>query len=180
MTVRDFMTRRVVTVAPDAPALVAAKLMLEHTISGLPVVDAEQHVVGIVSEHDLLRQPDGGKRKPHWLQLMVEERGLAGETAGFRDRKVDDVMTPNPMMITASSSLEEACRLIADYGIKRLPVVENGKLVGIIARADLVRALAQARQKVRVTTIPDVSVEERQRQLEREIWRTRMRVTKPF
>ncbi len=178
MTVGDFMTRRVVTVTPDAPVLVAAKLMLEHKISGLPVVDAEQHVVGIVSEHDLLRQPDGGKHKPHWLQLMAEQKGLAGETASFRDRKVNYVMTPNPVTITASSSLEEACRLIADHGIKRLPVVEDGKLVGIIARTDLVRALAQARQKVRVT--PDVSVEERQRQLEREIWRSRTRVTKPF
>ncbi len=178
MTVGDFMTRRVVTVTPDAPVLVAAKLMLEHKISGLPVVDAEQHVVGIVSEHDLLRQPDGGKRKPHWLQLMAEQKGLAGETASFRDRKVNYVMTPNPVTITANSSLEEACRLIADHGIKRLPVVEDGKLVGIIARADLVRALAQARQKVGVTT--DVSVEERQRQLEREIWRSRTRVTKPF
>jgi len=180
MTVRDFMTRRVVTVAPDVPAMTAARLMLDHKISGLPVVDAEQHVVGIVSEHDLLRQPDGGKRKPHWLQLMIEQRELAGETAGFRDRKVDDVMTPNPLTIAATSSLEEACRLIADHGIKRLPVVENGKLIGIIARADLVRALAQARQKAGATTAPDVSFSERQRELERQIWRSRARLSKPF
>jgi CBS domain-containing protein len=180
MTVRDFMTRRVIAVAPDTAIVDAAKLMLEHKISGLPVADAAGRVVGIVSEHDLLRETDDGRHGPHWLQLMIEREELADETARFHDRKVREVMTPNPITVAAVSPLGEACRLIEQHGIKRLPVVENGRLVGIIARADLVRALAQARQKTGVAMVPDVSVEERQRELEREIWRSRARVTKPF
>ena len=75
------MTRRVITVAPDASIVEAAKLMLEHKISGLPVIDAAHHVVGIVSEHDLLgrRQGDERKQGSHWLQLMIERAELASE-----------------------------------------------------------------------------------------------------
>jgi CBS domain-containing protein len=180
MTIGDFMSRRVIVVSPDTSIVGAAKLMLEHKVSGLPVLDAAGHVVGIVSEHDLLRETDDGRHGPHWLQLMIERAELADEAARFHDRKVKEVMTPNPITIAATSSLGEACRLIADRGIKRLPVVENGKLVGIIARTDLVRALAQATQNAGVATIPDVSVVEGQRELERQIWRSRARVTKPF
>jgi len=180
MTVRDFMTSRVITVAPDTPIVEAARLMLAHSISGLPVADAAGHVVGIVSEHDLLRETDDGRHGPHWLQLMIEREELADETARFHDRKVREVMTPRPITVAPVSTLSEACRLIEQHGIKRLPVVENGKLVGIIARADLVRALAQAKQKAGVAMAPDVSIDERQRELEREIWRSRARVTKPF
>ncbi len=176
------MTRRVVTVAPDSPVLSAAKLMLEHKISGLPVVDAAGHVVGIVSEHDLLRRRDGddGRQRPHWLQLMTEDAGLAGELAQFHDRKVSEVMTPHPVTVAAAASLEEACRLIEDRGIKRLPVVHDGKLVGIIARADLVRALARTIETAAPARTPDVSVDEQLRELERQIWHTRARGRKPF
>ena len=79
MRVGDFMTRRVITVAPDASIVEAARLMLEHKISGLPVIDAAHRVVGIVSEHDLLRLRQGDERKQgsHWLQLMIERAELA-------------------------------------------------------------------------------------------------------
>ena len=80
MTVADFMTRRVITVAPDASLAEAAKLMLDHKISGLPVVDAAGHVVGIVSEHDLLRRRQGvegakAEQRPHWLRLLERNGG---------------------------------------------------------------------------------------------------------
>ena len=184
MTVADFMTRKVITVAPDASLAEAAKLMLDHKISGLPVVDKEGHVVGIVSEHDLLRRRQGvdgagAERRPHWLQVLGETAGSAGEIAQFRNRTVNDVMTLDPVTVAASTSLREASRLIEYRGFKRLPVVENGKLVGIIARADLVRALAYGRNGVAATT-PDVSVTEQLRELERQNWRNRVRVMKPF
>jgi CBS domain-containing protein len=180
MRVADFMTRQVMTVAPDASIVAAAKRMLDNKVSGLPVVDAAGQVVGIVSEHDLLRETDDGRRGPHWLEMMIEGAELADETARFHDRKVNEVMTPHPITIAATASLQEACRLIEDHGFKRLPVVENGKVIGIIARADLVRAFAQATENSGAAKVPDVSVDERQRQLERQFWRDRARLSRPF
>ena len=184
MRVGDFMTRRVITVAPDASIVEAAKLMLEHKISGLPVIDAAHHVVGIVSEHDLLSRRQGDERKQgsHWLQLMIERAELAGKSARFHDRKVNEVMTPDPVTVAATFSLGEACRLIEDRGIKRLPVVQNGELIGIIARADLVRALAQDTERAAAATTRDVSVDERLRELERQNLRNRARgrTSKPY
>lgn len=179
MQIADFMTRRVMTVAPDASIVEAAERMLDNKVSGLPVVDAAGQVVGIISEHDLLLETNNGRRGPHWLQLMIEGAKLTGEPARFHDRKVSEVMTPHPITVAATSSLKEACRLIEDHGIKRLPVVENGKLVGIIARADLVRAFAQAAEDAGAAKVPDVSVGEQQRELEREVWRDRERLSRP-
>lgn len=181
MIVEHFMTRRVAMVAPDTSILDAAKLMLAHRVSGLPVVDAAGRVVGIVSEHDLLRHRDGGdeKQPAHWLQLMIERPEKVAELAKFQDRKVSEVMTRDPVTVTPATSLAKACRLIEDRGIKRLPVVQDGKLVGIIARADLVRALAKAVEK-RPAGKPDTSVDERLRSLERQIWSNRARVGRPF
>ncbi len=182
MKVEDFMTRQVIAVTPDTSVLAAAKLMLEHKISGLPVVDAMGRVVGVVSEHDLLRrrERDEGAERPHWLELIAERAGLAEEAARFHDRKVGEVMTGDPATVTADSSLDKACRLINDRGVKRLPVVEDGELVGIIARADLVRALAQSMEAVAATTARDVSVDARLTELERQIWRSRTRSARPF
>jgi CBS domain-containing protein len=183
MIVADFMTRQVVTVAPDAAILQAAKLMLEHKISGLPVVDAAGHVVGIVSEHDLLRQRRNGDgtEGPHWLQLMIEKSALPGEADKFRDRKVEEVMTRRVVSIAETSSLGEASRIIGDLNVKRLPVVRNDKLVGIIARADLIRALTQNTESFATAkAAPDVSVSQRLSELERQVWRSRARVCKPF
>lgn len=182
MRVKDFMARRVITVTPDTPILAAAQLMLEHKISGMPVVDAAGRVVGIVSEHDLLRRRGDGEWADgsHWLKLMIERVGLADETARFHHRTVSEVMTSSPVTISAVSSLAEASRLIEDRGIKRLPVVDDGRLVGIIARADLVRALAQSVERAGAALAPDVSVGERLAELERQVWRSRARLPKPF
>jgi CBS domain-containing protein len=182
MMVGEFMTRRVITIAPDSSIIEAAKLMLEHKVSGLPVIDAAHHVVGIVSEHDLLRRRESDKGKqPHWLQLMIERAGLTDESAQFHQRKVNEVMTANPITVAPTSPLVEACRLIEERGIKRLPVVHHGELVGIIARADLVRALAQTVENATATTtMRDDSIDDRLRELERQIWRNRARGPKPF
>ena len=180
MRVADFMTRRVITVTPDTSILAAAQLMLERKISGLPVVNAADHLIGIVSEHDLLRDDGKGIDSSPWLQLIVEAPGLAEETARLRDRKVAEVMTANPVTITAADLLAEASRLIETRGIKRLPVVQNGKLVGIIARADLVRALARSIEGTTTATRPDAGVRARMLELEQQLWRNRARTSKPF
>jgi len=176
------MTSRVVTVTADTPVLTAATLMLQHKVSGLPVIDGAHHVVGIVSEHDLLRRhkPEGGEERLHWLALMTEEPGLAPEAARFRDEKVGSVMTRNVVTVTPETPLEQACHLIEDRGIKRLPVVHDGKLTGIIARADLVRALARSIARPRARPMTDESVRARLVELEQQNWRNRARSTKTF
>ena len=180
MRIEDFMTRRVVTVTPDTSILAAAKLMLENHISGLPVVDTSAHVVGIISESDLLRDDGKGVDGSPWLQMMVGPDALSGEPAQLGARKVGDVMTRGPVTVAPNASIAQACRLMEQHGIKRLPVVENDTLVGLIARADLVRAFAQSTEKSAPAPIPDVSIDSRLAELERQIWRNRARVTRPF
>jgi CBS domain-containing protein len=180
MKVADFMSRSVISVAQDVPILEAAKLMVEHKISGLPVINSEGGVVGIVSEHDLLRRSknSGRMQVQHWLQLILNHDGRTSDDRTFAGRKVADVMTLDPVTVAATSSLDEACRVIEKLGVKRLPVVEDGKLVGIVARADLVRALIHTLNGVR--TASDVSINQHVEQLERQVLRERARASKPF
>ena len=123
MRIEDFMTRRVVTVTPDTSILAAAKLMLENHISGLPVVDTSAHVVGIISESDLLRDDGKGVDGSPWLQMMVGPDALSGEPAQLSARRVGDVMTRGPVTVAPNASIAQACRLMEQHGIKRLPVV---------------------------------------------------------
>ncbi|MGA8651906.1 MAG: CBS domain-containing protein [Xanthobacteraceae bacterium] len=180
MRIEHFMTRRVVAVSPDTSILAAARLMLEHHISGLPVVDASGHVVAIVSESDLLRDDGKGMAGSPWLQLMVGPDARTGEPAQLGERKVAEVMTRDPVTVAPADSIAHACRLLEQRGIKRLPVVHDGELVGIIARADLVRAFAQSAEKSAPAPMPDVSIDSRLAELERQIWRSRARVSRPF
>jgi CBS domain-containing protein len=179
MKVADFMSRHVISVTRDTPILEAAKLMVENKISGLPVVNSQGAVVGIVSAHDLLRErkKDAEVQDQHWLQVILRHKERTSEDHGVSERAVADVMTPDPVTVAPTSSLDEACRLIEKLAVKRLPVVEEGKLVGIIARADLVRALPRA---LSGQAAGDVSVRQRMDELERQVWRERARVSKPF
>jgi CBS domain-containing protein len=183
MNVAEFMSRNVISVVQETPILEAARLMIQHSISGLPVIDRNGSVVGIVSERDLLRRrkEDGGVQDQHWLEMMLKYAGHPPRDHGFAERKVADVMTPDPVTVAPASSLDEACRLIEQLGVKRLPVVEDGKLVGIIARSDLVRALTHA-LTVRPTAgnVGDVSVKQRMDELERRVLRERARALEPF
>jgi CBS domain-containing protein len=180
MKVGNFMTRRVITATPETPILDAARLMLEHKISGMPVVNHGGRVVGIVSEHDLLRRGKNEVRaaRPHWLRLMIERAGMADESARLSDRRVGEVMTPDPVTISEAASLEDACGLIEQHGIKRLPVVRDNQLVGVIARADLVRALTRAIHRADQATRHDAMTNARMLELERQAWLVRARLSK--
>jgi CBS domain-containing protein len=177
--VKDFMTRKVVTVTPETSILDAARLMLDHKISGLPVVDDEGRTVGIISEHDLLRsgKTDVQTERPHWLRLMIERANLADESTRFQERTVSEAMTPDPVTITETAPLEEAGRLIGENDIKRLPVVCNNKLVGIIARADLVRAIIPAARKITDAAKRDEMRDARLLELERQSFLRRSRLS---
>ena len=178
MRVEDFMTRRVVTITPDTTLLAAAKLMLEHRVGGLPVLDASGRMIGVFSESDLLRE-EGEDGSP-WLQMMVGPDGKPAEPPRLDARKVGDVMTRQLITIAPGASIAQACRLLHDHRLRRLPVVESDQLVGMIARADLVRAVAVSAEKASLAPLRDVSVDARLAELERQIWRNRARVVRPF
>jgi CBS domain-containing protein len=176
--VEDFMTRRVVAITPDTTLLAAAKLMLEHRVGGLPVLDASARIIGVFSESDLLRE-EGEDGSP-WLRMMVGPDGEPAEPRRLDARKVGDVMTRQLITIAPGASIAEACRLLHEHRLRRLPVVESDKLVGMIARADLVRAVAVSAEKASPAPMRDVSVDARLAELERQIWRNRARVVRPF
>jgi signal-transduction protein with cAMP-binding, CBS, and nucleotidyltransferase domain len=145
MKVGDFMSTPVETIHPDSPIMDAAQLMLKRHFSGLPVVDDNGRVVGIVTEHDLLRRTDRpGSQQPYWLQQMIERAAIAKESVRFDGAKVKEVMTSDPFVVMEDTPIDDVCHMMQQRSIKRLPVVRDGRLVGIVSRADLVRALATA------------------------------------
>jgi CBS domain-containing protein len=180
LRVEDFMTRRVVTITPDTTFLAAARLMLERGVGGLPVVDASGCMIGVFSESDLLRAESKGENASPWLQMMVGPDGEPAEPIKLDARKVGDAMTREAIAIAPGASIAQACRLLHEHHLRRLPVVESGKLVGMIARADLVRAVAVTAEKASPAPMHDVCVDERQAELERQMWRDRARLVRPF
>ena len=128
------MTRQVITVAPDASILQAARLMLQNRISGLPVVDDRVQLVGIVTEGDFLRRSETGteRHRPSWLQFFMSTGGLADEYVHTHGRKVEEVMSRKPQTISEDANLEEVVRTMERAGVKRVPVQRGDKRVGII------------------------------------------------
>lgn len=147
MQVRDVMTTKVITVRPDTPAMEIARLLVENRISGVPVVDDENRVLGIVSEGDLIRRledSDDGRRRSWWLELLASPERRAEDYVKAHGRLARDIMTEEVVVIDEQATLGEAARLLEEKHVKRLPVVRDGRLVGIVSRADLLRALALA------------------------------------
>jgi CBS domain-containing protein len=143
MQVGDVMTRNVFSVAAGETVLNAVRTMLQNRISGLPVVDAGGNLVGIVTEGDFLRRGEIGteRQRPKWLAFLVGPGRLASEYVHASGRKVEDVMTADPVTVAEDDSLETVVELMERKRIKRLPVMRNGKMVGIISRANLMHAL---------------------------------------
>src|ERR1044071_5302336 len=144
MNVYDVMTNGAITVERDATVMRAVRLMLQNKISGLPVVDEKGRVVGVVTEGDLLRRGELGtqRQRRRWIEFLIGPGSLAEEYVHACGRKVHEIMTSNPVTITATAPLSEAVRLMEHHRIKRLPVVEGGKLIGIVSRANILRAFA--------------------------------------
>ncbi len=162
MLARDVMTRNVVTVGPDTAVSEIARLLLEKRISGVPVVESDGRLVGIVSEGDLMRRvEEGGPRRGSWWLAMLgipEERAI--EYVRTHGRRARDVMTRQLVTVTPDTPIGKVARLLEEEHIKRVPAVEDGRLVGIISRADLLRALA-SRQEVPPATADDSALRER-------------------
>jgi CBS domain-containing protein len=147
MKVADIMVKDVVSTGPEAPVREVAALMLERRISGLPVVDGGGRVVGIVSEGDLIRRPEIGtdRAKAGWLHLFIGDEERAREFVKSHGRRVREIMTQPAISVAADAPLDEVVRLMEHHHVKRLPVLQGGKLAGLVTRADLLRALV-ARQ----------------------------------
>jgi len=143
MQVHDVMTRKVISVNDGDSILTAARLMLQNRISGLPVVDAGGNLVGVVTEGDFLRRGELGtqRSRPAWLEFLLGAGRLANEYVHTYGRKVGEVMTTDPVFVGEDDSLQTVVELMERQRIKRLPVMRDGRLVGIVSRANLVRAV---------------------------------------
>ncbi len=147
MNAADIMTPDVITVGPDTPLDRLVALMLENRISGVPVMEGDA-VVGMVSEGDLMRRVELGSepRRSHLLEVLSRETPLAAEYARSHGRKASEVMTTDVIAIEDTTPVAEIARLLEARRIKRVPVLRDGKLVGIVSRANLLRALASRLQ----------------------------------
>jgi CBS domain-containing protein len=152
MKARDVMVSPVVTVKPSCPVKEVAGILLERRISGVPVVDDAGRLVGIVSEGDLLHRAETGTERKHswWLSIVAGDGALAADYAKSHARKVADVMTRKLVTATPDTPLDEIAMLLESHSIKRVPIVENGQLVGIVSRANLIQAVASARTRLDV------------------------------
>jgi len=144
MQVRDVMTRNVIAAKADDSILSAARLMLQNRISGLPVLDASGALVGIVTEGDFLRRSELGtqRRRPRWLEFVLGPGKLAEEYVHTSGRKVEEIMTPDPSTVDENDTLEDVVEIMERRHVKRLPVMQAGRMVGIVSRANLMHALA--------------------------------------
>jgi len=145
MKARDVMTLAVYTVKPTASVKDVARLFMQRRISAVPVVDDQGKIVGIVSEGDLLHRSEIStqRRHPWWLDLMVRDEVLdAEEYIKAHAKQVADIMTRNVITAEPDTPLQEIAEILEKYTIKRLPIVRDGRLVGIVSRANLVQAIA--------------------------------------
>ena len=145
MNTADIMTRRVLTVRPETEVSTLARLLLDNNISAVPVVDDEGHVVGIVSEGDLLGRPPAASPRGWWLRLFDEQAVCLEELATARHLTAQQVMTRQVVSVSDDAPVAIGASLMHRRKLKRLPVVRDGRLVGIVSRADLLGALVAGR-----------------------------------
>jgi CBS domain-containing protein len=163
MRTHQIMTRHVMTVDPETPLLDAAKLMLQHHISGLPVIDKAGKLVGIVSEGDFIRRSEIGTqhKRGRWLKFLLGPGTSARDFVHAHGRKVGEVMTEDLCTVTEETPLEDAVRLMERCNVKRLPVVRGDALVGILTRSDLLRTVASLARDVPDPTADDDHIRRR-------------------
>jgi CBS-domain-containing membrane protein len=143
MQAKDITTGNVITVSEDTPVHEIVSLLLKYRISAVPVIDGAQKVVGIVSEGDLLRGEGTSRarvRHPWWLEAV-----FVGQTVAYdkvRGARAGAVMTRNVITVDEETPLNEIAELLERHHIKRVPVLKDGKLVGIVSRANLLHGLA--------------------------------------
>jgi CBS domain-containing protein len=161
MKAREIMSLEVLSVSPDASILEAVRLMLQNRISGLPVVDRGM-LVGVVTEGDFLRRAETTtqRKRARWIEFFMGPGQSADDYVRTHGRKVADVMTPTPITITEDTRLDDIVSLMERSRIKRLPVVRQGRVVGIVSRANLLHALASIVGDLPTSATTDVTIRE--------------------
>jgi len=144
MYAKDVMTRPVISVNPACTVAQVVEVMLKHGLSGLPVIDDAGRLAGIVTEQDLLRRGELGTevKRPRWVKFLLDPESLASEYVRAHGRSVREVMTAVVAFVGEDTQLDEVVRRMEHYRVKRVPVLSEGKVVGIVSRGDIVRALA--------------------------------------
>jgi len=163
MRAHHIMTKDVITVTPHTSIEAAAKIMLRTHISGLPVLDDAGKLVGIVSQSDFLRRSEigTGRKRPAWLQFLIGPGKAATDFVRERGRKVEDVMTEDPITVDEETTLEDLVELMEKKGIKRLPVLDGNTLKGIVTRSNLLQAVASIAHEIPDPTADDDHIRNR-------------------
>jgi CBS domain-containing protein len=164
MRVHQIMTHKVITVKADTAIFEAANLMLQHHISGLPVVDETGELIGIISEGDFICRSEIGTETPRirWLDFLMGAGKPASDFVREHGRKVGEIMTPDGLCTAAEEMpLDELVRLMERQNIKRVPVIRGETLVGIVTRSDLLRAVASLARDVPDPTADDDHIRNR-------------------
>lgn len=163
MKIRRHMTAVPLTIRADAPVTDAMRMMLEHKVSGLPVVSPDGGLVGIVTEGDLLRRAElhTERRRPRWLEFVLAPGRLAGEYIRSHGRKVQSVMSEAVHAVDIDADLEDAVALMEKRHVKRVPVLDRGRLAGVVSRADLMRAFLEVAPPPSIALPDDRQIEAR-------------------
>lgn len=172
MRAADIMTRNVVTVMPEVSVSEIAKLFLDRGISAVPVVDADGQLLGIVSEGDLMRRQELGteRHRSWWLRTFLASADLAEDYVRAHGLKARDVMTTNVITVGPDQPIAAIANLLEKHRIKRVPVVEGKRVIGIVSRANLIHALAAAKAPP-AASADDRSIRERLlKELEAQPW----------
>jgi CBS domain-containing protein len=162
MKVHEVMTTDVLTIGPEAPLKDVARILVERGISGMPVCDIERHVLGVVSEADILFKERGRPSEGSALVGWMLGGDVMPDAAKSAARTVDEAMTAPAITISPFRFVDEAARLMTEHGVNRLPVVRDGELVGIVTRTDLVRAFTRGDGEIRDEIVHEL--------LERTLW----------
>src|SRR5262249_49010712 len=141
MNASDVMVHDVVTIGPDEPISKAVQLLTDHDISALPVVDDERHVIGVLSEADLIHREKIGteKHRAWWLEAVTPASVLALDYAKSHGRKVSELKSDNVISAAEDTPLSEIASLLEKHRIKRIPILKHGKLVGVVSRSNLIQ-----------------------------------------
>jgi CBS domain-containing protein len=147
MKAQDVMVRNVLTVGPDTSVADAVAMLVKHDISALPVVNPGGSLIGILSEADLLEREELGAEHhyPWWIESLMPASKLAERFAKAHGERVSEVMSTNVIFASEDTPASEIAALLETHRIKRLPIINDGKIVGIVSRSNLMQALASCK-----------------------------------